>query len=241
VGQLCRFWEAVGRHVEGAFGVSKAFDRTLYVQTLAETKQHLPHVWIMHYDMTRFLQNISHQPIHPFKKPEVRLTEEWLRLEELAKALLPYSEIDRDWLYRSEEPIPVAVVYRESVIEVERFIAKGREEWNPFTDIQIQRNGIFHLLHPVLQRELTLVWDDSLVAWQQSAEEARKIFYRKFSSDELESKRVKELREICSFKGLDTRGRKEELIERIQDFDTKVLPKIRVEADEDSYDYRCVW
>lgn len=221
VQQLCKFWKAVGRHVKGAFGVSKAFDRTLYVDTLTNTEQRLPSVTILHYDMSMFLRNINHQSIHPLKEPNVELSDEWLSLEENTKALLSYPEIDDYWLERRDDLIPVSLVYKESVVEVEGFIAKGREEWNPFTDIQIQRNGVFDLLHPALQKELTLVWDGSLVFWQGSAEEARKIFYNKFSADELESKKVDELREICRAKKLDARGRKDELIERIQDFDIK--------------------
>ena len=221
VKQLCKLWRAVGRHIDGGFGVSKAFDRTLYVETLTNTKQWLP-ISIMHYDMSIFLRNINRQPIHRLNAPNFDLSGEWLNLEEVTKALLSYPEIEYDWLERRDERIPVAVVYKENVVRVEEFLTKGREEWNPFTDFEIQRNGVLELLHPTLQKELTFVWDDFLVFWEQDAEATRRIFYKKFDMEELQTKKVGKLMEICRIKKLETHGRKEELIERIADFNIKV-------------------
>ena len=81
---------------------------------------------------------------------------------------------------------------------------------------------MFDFLHPSLQKVLTLVWDDSLVTWEEEAQEARRLYYKRHSIGELEEKKVKELKEICQAKKLNPQGRKDELIERIIDFDAKL-------------------
>lgn len=240
VGQLWKFWKAVGRHIKGAFGVSKAYDHTLYIDTLSQTYQQLAGISIINYDMTNFLRNLKHQPIYPFNPPKVELTDEWLTLENNAKRLLVYSDVDDCWLDRRNELIPVALVYRESIPDVERFVAKGKELWNPFDDIDILRSGV-ELLHPALRKELTFVWDNSLVLWQKEADQAYRIFYKTWSREELGSRTVAELREICRAKKLDCQGRKPELIERIRDFDEVKLPLIKIEPEQDVYDYDALW
>ena len=115
VKMLCKFWQAVGRQVKGAFGVSKAYDRSLYVETLSQTEQGLPAISIMHYDMPSFHRNINHQPINPLEDFNFELSDEWLTLEVYAKRLLLSPVIDEDWLDRKDEPVPVALVYREDI------------------------------------------------------------------------------------------------------------------------------
>ena len=135
----------------------------------------------------------------------------------------------------------MALVYRESIPDVERFVAKGKELWNPFHDIDILRSGGVELLHPALRKELTFVWNNSLVLWQKEADQAYRIFYKTWSREELGSRTVAELREICRAKKLDCQGRKPELIERIRDFDEVKLPLIKIEPEQDVYDYDALW
>ena len=228
VAQLCKLWQAVGRHIKGAYGVSKAFDRSLYVETLSKTKRGLPGISLLHWDMNCLLRDLSNQPTYPLNKPNFELSDEWRKLEVVTNSFLSFPVIEDDWLERRDELIPVAVLYRKNVVMVEEFIAKRKEQWNPFTDYEIQRNGVFDLLHPALQKELTMVWDDSLVVWEEDAEVARKIFYKKFDMEELQTIKVGKLREICRIKKLDARGRKDELIDRIADFDIKALAAERL-------------
>lgn len=248
VEQLCKLWQTVGRHIKGAFGVSKAYDHTLYIDTLSDTEQWLQGITIIHSDMSGFLTNINHQPIHRLNKPEFKVSGEWLTLEEVTKSLLGLPMIDDCWLERRDELIPIACVYKDNVVAVEDFIAKQREVWNPFTDYDIQRNDMFDLLHPALQKELTLVWNDSLVLWEEDAAKARKIFLTKFDLEELQAKKVSELQEICRIKKIDASGRKDELTDRIAEWDITNLPKvkeflkkIKEEPSREIYDYSSIW
>lgn len=210
---LWKLWNTVGKQIKGAFGVTKDYDHSVYIATLTSTDQGLPGISIMHYDMPCFRRN--HGPTHPLDLG-LDLSDDWTVLERLTESLLLHELLkgnpDEDiWTLHTD--LPAMAIWRKTAPEVEEYLEQRTEKWDPFNDIDVQRNGGVEIIHPFLRRVLRFTWETA--EWHPGAERARELYYRQFTYEELTQLHADELKAICVAKGLSSQGRKDELIEAI--------------------------
>lgn len=234
---LWNLWKTVGYLVDGAYGCSKAYDDTLYIDV--DPQEHksgkeLPPFLIIGYDPQVYIgqiNNIYKEPILPLETEE---TAEpiWGEISVLAKVLwLADLKDEPNWTVPEGEPFPIGTINRKSIPEVMNYLAKGRERWAPEESWELERQGGLEMVHPFLRKEMVFAWKPEEVVWTEEAEAFRDMYYHRYTLEELEPLKVDDLKRIAISKNINPQQRKDELITAILEANSSIITEVTPETE----------
>ena len=223
---LWKIWKMVGSHFPNVWGVSKDYQcdsRSVYLRYDTDVeKPNFPALGVYGMTFERTMKEAERwkEQIKPLEteEPEGPVWEELyllarsLWLEEIPNLTDPFED---DYVWITQDDLPVYVMNRPSIPEVMNYLAKGREMWDPENDFDLMRSGGLKLVHPFLREQKTLVWREEDVEWDAEASRMRDLYYTTFNRKELEAKNVDTLKDICEAKNLQVKHRKYDMIDAI--------------------------
>jgi len=225
---LWKLWRTAGCHIGGCFGMSKAYDRDIYIDLNLETHKDsntlLPPFTILKGTpsvQAREVRETYKEPVYPLvpEEPEEPI---WHEISTYAKILrLADLKDESDWTIETD--FLALAIPKQTIPDIVAFCREGRELWQPEYEEFVRRNGGLEILHPIMRKDIIFAWSPEDVVWSEEAETLREMYYRKYSLDELEPLKVADLKKIAISKNLNTKGRKDELITAILEANSKIV------------------
>jgi len=232
---LWKIWKTVGSHLPGVWGVSKDYQcdsRSVYLiyKTKASKEPDFPALGRYEMSLERTMQEAErlNEPIKPLEteEPEGPIWEELhllaqsLLLEEIPNLDDPFED---DYIWVTQDDLPICSIHKPSIPEVMNYLAEGKETWEPENDVELMRQGGLGIIHPFLREQRTFVWAEEDVEWDAEPADMRDLYHRQFSREELGTKKVDELKNICKAKNLQVKRGKHEMINAILEANYSVI------------------
>lgn len=221
---LWKVWKAVGSLIPKCFAVAKPFQcNTIYLWCKqSERPPDLPPFTMMRADLGYFLREVT-QYGHVERQVDIEDPTEpfWDEMAIYAKAILdegvpntydPFED-DYEWVVPEGEGLPIMLVHKGTIPEVEAWLKEQRLEWDPANDFDIARQGGVEIMHPYLRERRFLVWKE--VEWTENAKQMQELYYTRYLKPDLEAMKNDQLKVIVKAKNLDVKHRKHDMIEAI--------------------------
>jgi len=231
---LWKIWKMIGSHLLGVSGVSKDYQcdsRSVYLRydpTSEEPDFPALGRFEMSLETTKQEAERWNEVIKPLEaeEPEGPVWEELsvlaraLMLEEIPNLNDPFED---DYVWVTQDDLPVCTLYRPSIPEVIKCLAEGRLVWDPADDFELMREGGLDIIHPFLREGRTLVWREEDVEWDPHASHMRDLYYERFDREELEAMKTDALRDICKAKNLQVNHRKNDMVNAVLEANYNII------------------